>query len=231
MNRSRLYLVAIAVVVAVCAVYATISLFGDDEVSRVVVPPLGTPISTLAQSTGPTPSAAVALPASTERAHSVLFKSTEINRIVAFEEFQANISVYSQNRSHLSGNSRKEAAERLLEVLPIHVRRGEVLPIQAIVLSEDLLKDIEPNKVIRDRRLEQIRQNWTAYEQQATGPVPGQTSAHLAYREEVARIHQDAISSEPDSERRLIMIYERQRMLAERLPGNGVAMIRALGTE
>jgi phospholipase C accessory protein PlcR len=130
----------------------------------------------------------------------------EVARIVAFARFRDRIAAYGNSRNSLPSAERAALARSILDELPEHVARNEIVPVQAEALSAALLVDTGSDAATRDAAIQSMRAQWDAYAQQSVGPSPAQDPRYLAYAQQSRDIVQQvqASVSDPDEQQRVI---------------------------
>lgn len=139
----------------------------------------------------------------------------ERERIVAFARFRDGLAAYGRERAAMSESERAQRARALLAELPQHVARKEIVPVQAEAVSVALLTDAEPDPVVRDEAIAQMRRQWDSYARASVGPSPASDPRFQAYLRESRRIVEQvqAGTAEPAAQQAAIA----QQLLALRV--------------
>ncbi len=130
----------------------------------------------------------------------------EVARIVAFARFRDRVAAYGNSRNSLPAAERAALARLILDELPEHVARNEIVPVQAEALSAALLVDTQSDTATREAAIQSMRAQWDAYAQQSVGPSPAQDPRYVAYAQQSRDIVQQvqASVSDPDQQQRVI---------------------------
>jgi phospholipase C accessory protein PlcR len=130
----------------------------------------------------------------------------EVARIVAFARFRDRVAAFGNSRNSLPAAERAALARSILDELPEHVARNEIVPVQAEALSAALLVDAQSDTATREAAIQSMRAQWDAYAQQSVGPSPAQDPRYVAYAQQSRDIIQQvrANVSDPDQQQRVI---------------------------
>jgi hypothetical protein len=146
-------------------------------------------------------------------------KGNELTRLVDFSRFQKQVALWSELQNGPMNSERSTLGEHLLEVLPEHYNRGELMGPQALLMAKALIKDIEPNPKRQDARLAEAR---TRLQHVAPAVPASEILAHQAF--DKFKLQQEQIVSEnvggPELEARLDAA--RRSLLDAAPPGAGV---------
>ncbi|WP_193101807.1 phospholipase C accessory protein PlcR [Burkholderia sp. Z1] len=141
----------------------------------------------------------------------------EVKRIVAFARFRDEVAAYGDRRNSLPQAERAALAHRILDELPDHVARNEIVPVQAEALSAALLTDTESDPATRGAALQSMRAQWDAYAQQTVGPSPAQDPRYLAYEQQSRDVVRQVQASIPDPDQQQTVIAQRLQALRVQL--------------
>ncbi|VWB23558.1 phospholipase C accessory protein PlcR [Burkholderia metallica] len=141
----------------------------------------------------------------------------EVKRIVAFARFRDAVAAYGDRRNVVPQAERAALARRILDELPDHVARNEIVPVQAEALSAALLTDTEADPATRSAALRSMRAQWDAYAQQTVGPSPAQDPRYLSYEQQSRDVVRQVQASIPDPDRQQAVIAQRLQALRVRL--------------
>lgn len=136
--------------------------------------------------------------------------NAELQRIVAFARFRDEIAAYGNGRDRLPPAERAALARRILDELPEHVARNEIVPVQAEALSVALLTDANADPATRGAAIQSMRQQWDAYARQTVGPSPAQDPRYQDYARQSRDIVRQVQASVPDP-------VQQQAVIAQRL--------------
>ncbi|MDN7934373.1 phospholipase C accessory protein PlcR [Burkholderia metallica] len=142
---------------------------------------------------------------------------TEVKRIVAFARFRDAVAAYGDRRNVVPQAERAALARRILDELPDHVARNEIVPVQAEALSAALLTDTEADPATRSAALRSMRAQWDAYAQQTVGPSPAQDPRYLSYEQQSRDVVRQVQASIPDPDRQQAVIAQRLQALRVQL--------------
>lgn len=131
----------------------------------------------------------------------------EVKRIVAFARFRDEVAAYGDRRNSMPQAERAALARRILDELPDHVARNEIVPVQAEALSAALLTDTEADPATRGAAIRSMRAQWDAYAQQTVGPSPAQDPRYLAYEQQSRDVVRQVQASIPDPDQQLSLIH------------------------
>ncbi|AMO93099.1 phospholipase C accessory protein PlcR [Collimonas fungivorans] len=147
----------------------------------------------------------------------------EVNRILSFARFQDQVSAYGENRKSLSDKDRRAEAQNILNALPDHVARKEIMPIQAKAMSIALLQDSEPDLATRNTAIQNVQQQWNDYARQTVGQSPAQDPRHQIYDQQSLQIVQRVQAAVPDAVQQQAVIAQQLQALRSRLYDNAPA--------
>ncbi|WP_323123033.1 phospholipase C accessory protein PlcR [Burkholderia alba] len=145
----------------------------------------------------------------------------ELQRIVAFARFRDQVAEYGRDRASLSDADRRALARQILDALPDHVARGEIVPVQAEALSAALLIDAEPDPATRSAAVQSMQRQWDGYAQQTVGPSPAQDPRYQTYAQQSRDIVQQVQASVADPEQQQVVIGQRLQALRVQLFDGG----------
>ncbi|KVM83054.1 phospholipase C accessory protein PlcR [Burkholderia stagnalis] len=137
----------------------------------------------------------------------------ELQRIVAFARFRDTVAAYGNGRNSLPDAERAALARRILDELPEHVARHEIVPVQAEALGAALLTDVHADAATRGAAIRSMREQWDAYARQTVGPSPAQDPRYLAYAQQSREIVRQAQASVPDPALQQAVIAQRLQAL------------------
>ncbi|AYZ63401.1 phospholipase C accessory protein PlcR [Burkholderia multivorans] len=137
----------------------------------------------------------------------------ELQRIVAFARFRDEIAAYGNGRDRLPPAERAALARRILDELPEHVARNEIVPVQAEALSVALLTDANADPATRGAAIQSMRQQWDAYARQTVGPSPAQDPRYQDYARQSRDIVRQVQASVPDPVQQQAVIAQRLQAL------------------
>ncbi|KVX08780.1 phospholipase C accessory protein PlcR [Burkholderia ubonensis] len=137
----------------------------------------------------------------------------ELQRIVAFARFRDEIAAYGNGRDRLPSAERATLARRILDELPEHVARNEIVPVQAEALSVALLTDANADPATRGAAIQSMRQQWDAYARQTVGPSPAQDPRYQDYARQSRDIVLQVQASVPDPVQQQAVIAQRLQAL------------------
>ncbi|WP_431825436.1 phospholipase C accessory protein PlcR [Burkholderia sp. F1] len=137
----------------------------------------------------------------------------ELQRIVAFARFRDEIAAYGNGRDHLPPAELAALARRILDELPEHVARNEIVPVQAEALSVALLTDANADPATRGAAIQSMRQQWDAYARQTVGPSPAQDPRYQDYARQSRDIVLQVQASVPDPVQQQAVIAQRLQAL------------------
>ncbi|KVC65968.1 phospholipase C accessory protein PlcR [Burkholderia ubonensis] len=137
----------------------------------------------------------------------------ELQRIVAFARFRDEIAAYGNGRDRLPPAERAALARRILDELPEHVARNEIVPVQAEALSVALLTDANADPATRGAAIQSMRQQWDAYARQTVGPSPAQDPRFQDYARQSRDIVRQVQASVPDPVQQQAVIAQRLQAL------------------
>nr|WP_088501265.1 phospholipase C accessory protein PlcR [Burkholderia ubonensis] len=141
----------------------------------------------------------------------------ELQRIVAFARFRDEITAYGNGRDRLPSAERAALARRILDELPEHVARNEIVPVQAEALSAALLTDANADPATRGAAIQSMRQQWDAYARQTVGPSPAQDPRYQDYARQSRDIVLQVQASVPDPVQQQAVIAQRLQALRVQL--------------
>ncbi|WP_423395460.1 phospholipase C accessory protein PlcR [Burkholderia sp. LMG 21824] len=142
---------------------------------------------------------------------------TEVKRIVAFARFRDEVAAYGDRRNSMPQAERAALARRILDELPDHVARNEIVPVQAEALSAALLTDTEADPATRSAAIRSMRAQWDAYAQQTLGPSPAQDPRYLSYEQQSRDVVRQVQASIPDPDQQQAVIAQRLQALRVQL--------------
>ncbi|WP_176048692.1 phospholipase C accessory protein PlcR [Burkholderia sp. BCC1644] len=141
----------------------------------------------------------------------------EVKRIVAFARFRDEVAAYGDRRNSLPQAERDALARRILDELPDHVARNEIVPVQAEALSAALLTDTEADPATRSAAIRSMRAQWDTYAQQTVGPSPAQDPRYLAYEQQSRDVVRQVQASVADPDQQQTVIAQRLQALRVQL--------------
>jgi len=141
----------------------------------------------------------------------------EVNRIVAFARFRDEVAAYGNRRNSMPQAERAALARRILDELPDHVARNEIVPVQAEALSAALLTDTEADPATRSAAIRSMRAQWDTYAQQTVGPSPAQDPRYLSYEQQSRDVVRQVQASIPDPDQQQAVIAQRLQALRVQL--------------
>ncbi|MDY7791299.1 phospholipase C accessory protein PlcR [Burkholderia ubonensis] len=141
----------------------------------------------------------------------------ELQRIVAFARFRDEITAYGNGRDRLPSAERAALARRILDALPEHVARNEIVPVQAEALSVALLTDANADPATRGAAIQSMRQQWDAYARQTVGPSPARDPRYQDYARQSRDIVLQVQASVPDPVQQQAVIAQRLQALRVQL--------------
>ncbi|MGB7193984.1 MAG: phospholipase C accessory protein PlcR [Collimonas pratensis] len=147
----------------------------------------------------------------------------EVTRILSFARFQDQVSAYGENRKSLSDKDRRAEAQNILNALPDHVARKEIMPVQAKAMSIALLQDSEPDLATRNAAIQNVQQQWNDYAKLTIGQSPAQDPRHQVYDQESLQIVQRVQAAVPDAAQQQVAIAQQLQTLRSRLYDNAPA--------
>ncbi|MCA8295471.1 phospholipase C accessory protein PlcR [Burkholderia sp. AU30198] len=141
----------------------------------------------------------------------------EVKRIVAFARFRDEVAAYGDRRNSMPQAERAALARRILDELPDHVARNEIVPVQAEALSAALLTDTEADPATRSAAIRSMRAQWDTYSQQTVGPSPAQDPRYLSYEQQSRDVVRQVQASIPDPDQQQAVIAQRLQALRVQL--------------
>ncbi|MBN3776130.1 phospholipase [Burkholderia lata] len=141
----------------------------------------------------------------------------EVKRIVAFARFRDEVAAYGDRRNSMPQDERAALARRILDELPDHVARNEIVPVQAEALSAALLTDTEADPATRSAAIRSMRAQWDTYAQQTVGPSPAQDPRYLSYEQQSRDVVRQVQASIPDPDQQQAVIAQRLQALRVQL--------------
>lgn len=141
----------------------------------------------------------------------------EVKRIVAFARFRDEVAAYGDRRNSLPPAERDALARRILDELPDHVARNEIVPVQAEALSAALLTDTEADPATRGAAIRSMRVQWDTYAQRTVGPSPAQDPRYLSYEQQSRDVVRQVQASIPDPDQQQAVIAQRLQALRVQL--------------
>ena len=141
----------------------------------------------------------------------------EVKRIVAFARFRDEVAAYGDRRNSMPQAERAALAHRILDALPDHVARNEIMPVQAEALSAALLTDTEADPATRGAAIRSMRAQWDAYAQQTVGPSPAQDPRYRSYEQQSRDVVRQVQASVPDPDQQQAVIAQRLQALRVQL--------------
>ncbi|MGS0897136.1 phospholipase C accessory protein PlcR [Burkholderia stagnalis] len=141
----------------------------------------------------------------------------EVQRIVAFARFRDEVAAYGERRNSLPQAERIALARRILDELPDHVARNEIVPVQAEALSAALLTDTEADPATRTAAIQSMRAQWDAYARQSVGPSPAQDPRYVDYERQSRDVVRQVQASIPDPDQQQTVIAQRLQALRVQL--------------
>ncbi|RQZ58906.1 phospholipase C accessory protein PlcR [Burkholderia cepacia] len=141
----------------------------------------------------------------------------EVKRVVAFARFRDEVAAYGDRRNSLPPTERDALARRILDELPDHVARNEIVPVQAEALSAALLTDTEADPATRSAAIRSMRAQWDTYAQRTVGPSPAQDPRYLSYEQQSRDVVRQVQASIPDPDQQQAVIAQRLQALRVQL--------------
>ncbi|OXI19086.1 phospholipase C accessory protein PlcR [Burkholderia sp. AU15512] len=141
----------------------------------------------------------------------------EVKRIVAFARFRDEVAAYGDRRNSMPQAERAALAHRILDALPDHVARNEIVPVQAEALSAALLTDTEADPATRGAAIRSMRAQWDTYAQQTVGPSPVQDPRYRSYEQQSRDVVRQVQASIPDPDQQQAAIAQRLQALRVQL--------------
>ncbi|MBY4725665.1 MULTISPECIES: phospholipase C accessory protein PlcR [Burkholderia] len=141
----------------------------------------------------------------------------EVKRIVAFARFRDEVAAYGDRRNSMPPAERAALAHRILDALPDHVARNEIVPVQAEALSAALLTDTEADPATRGAAIRSMRAQWDTYAQQTVGPSPAQDPRYRSYAQQSRDVVRQVQASIPDPDQQQAVIAQRLQALRVQL--------------
>ncbi|MCA7936193.1 phospholipase C accessory protein PlcR [Burkholderia cepacia] len=141
----------------------------------------------------------------------------EVKRIVAFARFRDEVAAYGDRRNSLPPTERDALARRILDELPDHVARNEIVPVQAEALSAALLTDTEADPATRGAAIRSMRAQWDTYAQRTVGLSPAQDPRYLSYEQQSRDVVRQVQASIPDPDQQQAVIAQRLQALRVQL--------------
>ncbi|EMD9440292.1 phospholipase C accessory protein PlcR [Burkholderia cepacia] len=141
----------------------------------------------------------------------------EVKRVVAFARFRDEVAAYGDRRNSLPQAERDALARRILDELPDHVARNEIVPVQAEALSAALLTDTEADPATRSAAIRSMRAQWDTYAQRTVGPSPAQDPRYLSYEQQSRDVVRQVQASIPDPDQQQAVIAQRLQALRVQL--------------
>ncbi|OXJ11033.1 phospholipase C accessory protein PlcR [Burkholderia sp. HI2500] len=141
----------------------------------------------------------------------------EVQRIVAFARFRDEVAAYGDRRNSMPQAERAALARRILDALPDHVARNEIVPVQAEALSAALLTDTEADPATRGAAIRSMRAQWDAYARQTVGPSPAQDPRYRSYEQQSRDVVRQVQASIPDPDQQQAAIAQRLQALRVQL--------------
>lgn len=80
-------------------------------------------------------------------------KALELNRLIDYSRFQKQVALWNELQNGPMNSERVTLSQHLLDVLPAHYSRGELMGPQALLMAQALVKDLEPNPQRQHARL------------------------------------------------------------------------------
>ncbi|HEX5355302.1 MAG TPA: hypothetical protein VFW93_03730 [Aquabacterium sp.] len=84
-------------------------------------------------------------------------KARELDRLIDYSRFQKQVALWNELQNGPMNSERATLSQHLLEVLPAHYSRGELIGPQALLMAQALVKDLETNPQRQDARLADTR--------------------------------------------------------------------------
>ncbi|HGO6123133.1 TPA: phospholipase C accessory protein PlcR [Burkholderia cepacia] len=141
----------------------------------------------------------------------------EVKRVLAFARFRDEVAAYGDRRNSLPQAERDALARRILDELPDHVARNEIVPVQAEALSAALLTDTEADPATRGAAIRSMRAQWDTYAQRTVGPSPAQDPRYLSYEQQSRDVVRQVQASIPDPDQQQAVIAQRLQALRVQL--------------
>ncbi|KVK80056.1 phospholipase C accessory protein PlcR [Burkholderia cepacia] len=141
----------------------------------------------------------------------------EVKRIVAFARFRDEVAAYGERRNSLPQAERDALARRILDELPDHVARNEIVPVQAEALSAALLADTEADPATRSAAIRSMRAQWDTYARRTVGSSPAQDPRYLSYEQQSRDVVRQVQASISDPDQQQAVIAQRLQALRVQL--------------
>lgn len=84
-------------------------------------------------------------------------KAKELDRLIDYSRFQKQVALWNELQNGPMNSERATLSEHLLDVLPAHYSRGELMAPQALLMAQALVKDLEPDARIQSARLAETK--------------------------------------------------------------------------
>lgn len=84
-------------------------------------------------------------------------KAKELDRLIDYSRFQKQVALWNELQNGPMNSERATLSEHLLEVLPAHYSRGELMGPQALLMAQALVKDLEPDAHLQSARLAETK--------------------------------------------------------------------------
>lgn len=84
-------------------------------------------------------------------------KARELDRLIDYSRFQKQVALWNELQNGPMNSERATLSEHLLEVLPAHYSRGELMGPQALLMAQALVKDLEPDAHLQSARLAETK--------------------------------------------------------------------------
>ena len=140
----------------------------------------------------------------------------EVKRIVAFARFRDEVAAYGDRRNSMPQAERAALAHRILDALPDHVARNEIMPVQAEALSAALLTDTEADPATR--RGDPVDARAMGRLCAADGrPSPAQDPRYRSYEQQSRDVVRQVQASVPDPDQQQAVIAQRLQALRVQL--------------
>lgn len=80
-------------------------------------------------------------------------KTHELDRLIDYSRFQKQVALWNELQNGPMNSERVTLSQHLLNELPAHYNRGELMAPQALLMAKAFVKDLEPTPQRQDARL------------------------------------------------------------------------------
>lgn len=84
-------------------------------------------------------------------------KARELDRLLDYSRFQKQVALWNELQNGPMNSERATLSEHLLDVLPAHYSRGELMGPQALLMAQALVKDLEHDAHLQSARLAEAK--------------------------------------------------------------------------